>query len=140
MSPLIRSMIGAAIGSFLVLAAVFMRQDVSDPTAEFITPPTEFAPLPVAAASVAAAGMILSKSPFDGDRGPFVRDQISVPTSVDVRLTGIVGMAGARRATLVINGSAQTVITGDNTPLGTVTAIESNAVLFNDGRRLVLFE
>lgn len=140
MTTLIRSIIGGAIGACLILAIVFARNDVPDVTVERIASPAEFAPLPAAADSTAAASRILNKSPFDGDRGPFVRNQVSAPANVDARLTGILGVAGARRATLALNGVSQTVSAGDDTPLGVVADIESNAVVFRDGRRLVLFE
>ena len=129
-----------AVAVLIVAAVLLARYDPPPASVETIAAPTgAFVPLPESAAASRVAA-ILARSPFDADRGPFVREAVMAAPVTDVRLAGIMGAGAARRASLVIDGEARTVSVGDETPLGTVAAIEADAIVLTGGRRIGLID
>jgi len=97
---------------------------------------------PIAPPAVAG---LLARSPFARDRSAYQRVvAVAAPQAPppDVRLVAIFSTGGEPRATLRIDGIDHTVTVGDVTPIGVVTAIETEAVELSGEtvRRVGLFE
>lgn len=132
----------------LGLAAALAAALRHEPNA--IRPEAEAAPAAAEARAVApmdpaATAGLVARSPFAPDRSAYARAAPAAPPPPPpptVRLVAIYAVGGEPRATLRIDGEDVSVGVGDETEIGTVAAIETEAVVIegDETRRLGLFD
>lgn len=124
-------------------AALLMLADpdpVADAAASPAAGPISFAQLPSSGAGEGT--VLLARSPFASDRSPYARSSLTEappPQPADVRLVAVFRAGAQPRATLRVDGVEITVGVGDATVLGSIVAIEADAIIVGD-RRMSLFE
>lgn len=145
MSALARLLVVLAAAVFILASVVAVRRPAVAPpeVAQNQAATTALRSVEPIAPSVVAG--LLARSPFARDRGAYQRVVAVVAPQApppDVRLIAIFSTGGEQRATIRINGVDHTVAVGDVTPVGVVTAIETEAVELSGKtvRRVGLFE
>ncbi|MEY2758104.1 MAG: hypothetical protein RIR33_1882 [Pseudomonadota bacterium] len=145
MSLILRILGAAGLAALVgvVVAAIALPMNQTDPAAEDArsASATAFAPLPSVNAQAQTA--ILEASPFARDRSPFDRAMASAPPPppIEVKLTGVFRVGKELRASLTINGQSVVVRKGDATAAGKVAKIDGNAIviLSSGERRLEMY-
>jgi len=135
MSLILRILGAAGLAALVgvVVAAIALPMNQTDPAAEDArtASATAFAPLP--SVNAAAQTAILEASPFVRDRSTFDRATASAPPPppIEVKLTGVFRVGKELRASLLINGQSIVVRKGDETAAGKVVKIEEDAVVLS---------
>ncbi len=122
---LIAVVVAASAASLTAIRREPLRPDIS-----VVLEEVEAETIARAALSVVDLTPLLERSPFDPKRGPFSRKVDAPPPArvVNVSLQGVFSIDGERRASLVIDGVAMTVTSGDDTPAGKVLEVQSDRV------------
>jgi hypothetical protein len=134
---------GTALGliGLTVAASLLPRTELDGPQ---LTPSRRLVASALPPSDPSKATSLMDRSPFTPSRSAFSRNAPSEapPAPIEVKLSGVYKIGKEMRANLVIAGQSLVVKKGDDTPIGKVSKIESNAVTIEGDppRRVEMFK